>query len=151
MSSPELFPARPDGGFQAALDAYLAAIQDIADTVRVLRPEIADPCLRQLLQLRERVALDPSPETLEAARTLLRHLLEDFWEHARHDNQSLARDLNQTLAIVARSEDSRSVRSVHYVERPVDFVDQMESAVKSGDLTWLANSLPRADHWSLSP
>jgi len=139
MSSPELLPSRPDSGFQAALDAYLAAIQDIADTVVTIRPEISEACQRQLLQLRERVGLDPSPETLEAARTLLHHLLEDFWEQARHYNQSLARDLNQTLAIVAQSEDSRTVRSVHYVERLVDFVEQMEAAVSSGDLTWLAS------------
>jgi diguanylate cyclase (GGDEF)-like protein len=139
MSAPELHPTRPDTAFQAAVEAYLAAIQDVADTVLAIRPEIGADCHVQILRLRERLVLDPSSETLEASRTVLRHLLEDFSEKCRHHNQNLARDLNQTLAIVAQSEDSRSVRSVQYVERLVDFVEQMEAAVKSGDLTWLAS------------
>ena len=139
MSTPELSPTRPDAGFQAALEAYLAAIQDIAETVLAIRPEIGAAFQEQLLRLRDKLAQDPTPETLEAGRTVLRHLLEDLWEKSRHYNQNLARDLNQTLAIVAQSEDSRSVRNVQYVERLVDFVEQMESAVKSGDLTWLAS------------
>jgi len=139
MSAPEFHPTGPDAGFQAALDSYLAAIGDIAETILAISPEIGAACQEQLFRLREKLTLDATPETLEASRTVLRHLLEDFWEKARKYNQSLARDLNQTLAIVAESEDSRSVRSVHYVERLVDFVEQMESAVKSGDLTWLAS------------
>jgi diguanylate cyclase (GGDEF)-like protein len=83
--------------------------------------------------------LEATRETLEAGRATLRQLLEDFCEKARHYNQALARDLNQTLAIVAETEDSRSVRNVHYVERLVDFVEQMEAAVRSADLTWLAS------------
>jgi diguanylate cyclase (GGDEF)-like protein len=139
MSLPEILPTGPDASFQAALDCYLSAIEDIADTIQAVSPEIGAACREQLVRLRERLTLDANSETLEASRAMLRHLLEDFWEKAREYNQALARDVNQTLAIVAQTEDSRSVRSVHYVERLVDFVEQMETAVRSGDMAGLAS------------
>ncbi len=52
--------------------------------------------------------------------------------------ETLARDLNQTLSMVTRTEDSSAGRNVQYVERLVDFVDRLESAVRSGDLPRLA-------------
>ena len=52
--------------------------------------------------------------------------------------KSLARDLNQTLDMMARTEDSRSVRNVQYVERLVDFADQVDAAIRAGDLPRLA-------------
>ena len=57
---------------------------------------------------------------------------------ARHQNETLARDLNQTLSMVTRTEDTSAGRNVQYVERLVDFVDRLESAVRSGDLPRLA-------------
>jgi hypothetical protein len=64
--------------------------------------------------------------------------LGDFSGKARHNNQTLARDLNQTLDMMARTEDSRSVRNVQYVERLVDFADQVEAAIRADDLPRLA-------------
>ncbi len=64
----------------------------------------------------------------------MHEILCDFSGKARRHNQALARDLNQTLDMMARTEDSRSVRSVQYVERLVDFADQVDAAVRSGDV-----------------
>jgi diguanylate cyclase (GGDEF)-like protein len=40
--------------------------------------------------------------------------------------------------MMARTEDSRSVRSVQYVERLVDFADQVDAAIRAADLPRLA-------------
>jgi diguanylate cyclase (GGDEF)-like protein len=122
------------------LECYLSAIAEIADTIEAISPDIASFCGEPLMQLRSRLTEDPAPtsEALEQSRDALHEILKDFCAKARLQNQTLARDLNQTLTMVTRTEDSSAGRNVQYVERLVDFVDQLESAVQSGDLPRLA-------------
>ena len=90
------------------------------------------------MSLRSRLASDPTPEALEESRAALHEILQGFCEQARLQNETLARDLNQTLSMVTRTEDTSAGRNVQHVERLVDFVDRLESAVRSGDLPRLA-------------
>ncbi len=133
MSSPETSPnATP-----AAVECYLSAILDVAEAIEAISPEISAPYRERLTRLHAGLASDASSQSLEDSRQVLHEILCDFSAKARHNNQALARDLNQTLDMMARTEDSRTVRSVQYVERLVDFADQVESALRSGDLTKL--------------
>jgi diguanylate cyclase (GGDEF)-like protein len=122
----------------AALECYLSAITEIADTIEAISPETAPCCREQLLLLRSRLSADPTPEEIAQSREALHQILQGFCQKARLQNETLARDLNQTLSMVARTEDTSAGRNVQYVERLVDFVDRLESGVRSGDLPRLA-------------
>jgi diguanylate cyclase (GGDEF)-like protein len=137
MSSPESSPA-PTGGrdpsFQEVLDCYLSAILDIAETVVAIYPEIGATCHAQLTRLRARLAFEANVKTLEESRDTLHQALETFGARASRYTQALTDELNWTVAMVSQNEDTRSARNVRYVEHLVDFVDQMEKAVGSGDV-----------------
>jgi len=141
MSSPERPPApddRSDASFQSALECYLASISAIAETVAAIYPEIGAACQDQLIRLRSRIAFNPSAKTLEESRDTLLQALQTFAADANRHTRSLSDELSGALALVARNEDTRSARSVGYVEHLLDFVDQMEKAVESRDLAALA-------------
>jgi predicted signal transduction protein with EAL and GGDEF domain len=136
MSSPGTPPATAgrDAAFQAALDSYLSSILDIAEMVAAIFPELGAACHEQLTRMRARLAFEANVKTLEESRDTLHQVLEAFTIRASHYTQSLNDELNRTLSLVAESEDAGSARNVHHVEHLVDFVDQMEKAVESGDL-----------------
>lgn len=123
----------------AALECYLSSLLEIAETIEAIAPEIAPSFREPVLSLRSSLAADPSPEALEQSRLALQEIMYSFRDKARLQNESLARDLNQTLSMVTRTEDSSAGRNIQYVERMVDFVDRLESAVRSGDLPRLAS------------
>jgi diguanylate cyclase (GGDEF)-like protein len=133
MSSPET----PPNATPAAVECYLSAILDVAEAIEAISPEISAPYRERLTRLHAGLASNASSQSLDDSRQALHEILCDFSSKARHNNQALARDLNQTLDMMARTEDSRTVRSVQYVERLVDFADQVETALRSGDLTKL--------------
>jgi diguanylate cyclase (GGDEF)-like protein len=89
--------------------------------------------------LQSNLSSDPTPEALEQSRMAVHEILESFCEEARLRKETLARDLNQTLSMVARTEDSSAGRNIQHVENLIDFVDRLESAVRSGDLPRLAS------------
>jgi diguanylate cyclase (GGDEF)-like protein len=140
MRSPE--NASSHDATTAAVDCYLSAILDIAEAIDAISPEISPSYHGRLTLLHTSLAADAaSPslaQALEESRHALHEILADFSGKARHNNQALARDLNQTLDMMARTEDSRSVRNVQYVERLVDFADQVDAAIRAGDLARLA-------------
>jgi diguanylate cyclase (GGDEF)-like protein len=121
----------------AALECYLYSILEIWEAIEAISPEIASSFREPLMSLRSHLC-DPTPEELEQSRAALHEILHGFCDQARRRNEALARDLNQTLSMVTRTEDTSAGRNVHYVERLVDFVDRLESAVRSGDLPRLA-------------
>jgi diguanylate cyclase (GGDEF)-like protein len=125
-------------GPPAALECYLYSILQIAETIEATSPEIAASLREPLFMLRSRLAADPTPAALEESRETLHEILQTFCQKARLQNEILARDLNQTLNMVTRTEDTSAGRNVQHVERLVDFVDRLESAVRSGDLPRLA-------------
>lgn len=127
-----------DAVFQAALECYLSAILDIAETVAAIYPEIGAACHEQLTRLRARLAFEANLKTLEESRYTLHQVLQEFALRASHYNQALNDELHRTLAMVAQGEDSRSARNVTYVDKLVDFVDQVEKALQSGDLSKVA-------------
>ncbi len=142
MHAPEP-DAGQDASFRAALDGYLHAIQDVAETVLAVHPEIGAPFHEQLLRLHARLAFQADTKTLDESRTTLHEALAAFSARARRYAEALTHELNRTLALVAQSEGSRSVQ---YVAHLVDFTDQMEEAVRAGDLPRLseqANDLRR--------
>lgn len=127
----------------AAVDSFRSAILDIAEAFEAISPEISAPYRERLMRLHSNLCLQsnhasedaqPLAESFDDARQSLHEILLDFSGKARHHNQALARDLNQTLDMIARTEDSRSVT---YVERLVDFADQVENAVRTRDLLGL--------------
>lgn len=117
-----------------ALECYLSAILEIAETIEAIAPDIATSFREPLVTLQSSLAADPTPEALEQSRIVLREILGSFRSKARLQKETLARDLNQTLSMVTRTEDSSAGRNVQYVERLLDFVDRLETAVRSGDL-----------------
>jgi len=122
----------------AALDCYLSSILEIAETIEAISPEVG-PAYRELLMaLQSRLSADTTAEALEESRVALHHILQGFCQKARLQNQALARDLNQTLSMVTRTEDTSAGRNVQHVERLIDFVDRLESAVRSADLPRVA-------------
>jgi diguanylate cyclase (GGDEF)-like protein len=122
----------------AELECYLYSILEIAETLEAISPEIGPAVRERLLSLRSRLPVDPTAEQLQASRVALHEILQAFCEKARLQNQALARDLNQTLSMVTRTEDTSTGRNVQHAGRLVDFVDRLESAVQSGDLPRLA-------------
>jgi diguanylate cyclase (GGDEF)-like protein len=122
----------------AALECYLSSILEIADMIQAISPEIASSFREPLLSLRSHLSADSSSQELESSRDALHEIIAGFCHKARLQNETLARDLNQTLSMVTRTEDTSAGRNVQYVERLVDFVDRLESAVRSGDLPRLA-------------
>jgi diguanylate cyclase (GGDEF)-like protein len=126
-----------DTDFRAALESYLASILDVADLVSTVFPDLGVGCLEQLSRLRARLAFEANQKTLEESRDTLHQILEDFAVSARHYTQALEEELNQTLALVAETEESRSVRNVNHVGHLVDFVDHMETAVEAADMDQL--------------
>ena len=121
----------------AALESYLYSILEISEAIEAISPDIASAFREPLTALRSSLS-DPTPEQLEQSRAALHEILQRFCEQARRRNETLARDFNQTLSMVTRTEDTSAGRNVHYVERLVEFVDRFESAVRSGDLPRLA-------------
>ena len=122
----------------AAVECYLSSIEEITEAIEAISPEIGPSYRSALTLLQSRVSADPTPEVLEESRTELHEILQGFCEKARLQNQTLARDLTQTLSMVTRTEDSSAGRNVQHVEHLIDFVDRLESAVRSGDLPRLA-------------
>ena len=122
----------------AALECYLSSILYIAETLEAISPEIGAAYFESLISLRSQVSADPSGEQLAESCTALHEILRGFSEKARLQNEALARDLNQTLAMVTRTEDTSAGRNVQYIEQLVEFADRMESAVQSADLPELA-------------
>src|ERR1700677_2783121 len=116
------------------LDCYLSAILNITEAIEAISPEISLIYHERLTQLHAGLAAQATPQSLDESRQALHEILFDFAAKARHNNQVLARDLNQTLDMMARTEDSRSVRNVQYVERLVDFADQVDAAIRAADL-----------------
>ena len=141
MESPEIpqnSVVRQHVVMPAALECYLSSILEIAETIEAISPEIASSFREPLMLLRSRVSTDPTPEALEQSREALHEILQSFCQKARFQNETLARDLNQTLSMVTRTEDTNAGRNIQYVERLVDLVDRLESAVGAGDLPGLA-------------
>jgi diguanylate cyclase len=141
MGSPEIPPnsvAGQHAEMSAGLECYLAAVLDIAETIEAISPEIGASCREPLMQLRSRLRANATPEALEESRDALRKILQGFGQKARLYNQTLARDLNQTLDMVTRTEGTRAGRNVQYAERLIDLVDQLETAVRASDLRQLA-------------
>jgi diguanylate cyclase (GGDEF)-like protein len=142
LSSPEN-PSSPDA--TAAVECYLSAILDIAEAIDAISPEISPSYHARLMRLHASLAAHAAVQSLAQAlddsRQALHEILCDFSGKARYNNQALARDLNQTLDMMARTEDSRSVRNVQYVERLVDFADQVDAAVRADDLPRLARQI----------
>lgn len=137
MMPPDAIPApepRRDSAFQDVLDAYLAAISEVAEGLSAINPEMSAAYHEQLTTLKDRLSFQADSQTLAESRRILHEVLAGFSGRARRYSQALTDELNQTLAMVARNEDTRSVRSVGYVEHLIDFVDQMEEAVRSADL-----------------
>jgi diguanylate cyclase (GGDEF)-like protein len=126
MSSPE-----PQS--ETALECYLAAILDIAETVASLCGEVGASCHDQLFRLRGRVAFHPSVQTLEESRDALHAELLDFSGNARQYNNVLAEDVAKALGLLAQSESAVAVRNEKYIERLARFVEQMEQVARSGD------------------
>jgi len=120
------------------VECYLSAILDIAETIEAISPEISASHHERLTRLHASLASCATDESLNDSRQALHEILRDFSVKARRNNQALARDLNQTLDMMARTEDSRSVRNVQYVERLVDFADQVDAAIRADDLPRLA-------------
>jgi diguanylate cyclase (GGDEF)-like protein len=120
------------------LECYLYSILEIAETLEAISPDIGPSVRERLLSLRARLPVDPTPEQLHASRLALHGILQAFSEKARLQNQALARDLNQTLSMVTRTQDTSTGRNVQHAGRLVDFVDRLEAAVQSGDLPRLA-------------
>jgi diguanylate cyclase (GGDEF)-like protein len=122
----------------AAVESYLSAILGIAEAIDAISPEISASYHERLTRLHASLVSNATDESLHDSRLALHEILADFSGKARHNNQALARDLNQTLDMMARTEDSRSVRNVQYVERLVDFADQVDAAIRASDLPRLA-------------
>lgn len=135
--SPPPEPER-DAHLKTALESYLASIRDIAETVASMSPEIGGASHDQLIRLWSRVSYDATAKTLEESRTALHAELADFSRKAREYNNALAEDVAKALAFLAQNEDSASVRSGQYIERLTRFVQQMEHAARSGDVTQVA-------------
>ena len=122
---------------QAALECYLAAIADIAETVATIYPQFGSACRDQLKRLEARLAFDANPKTLEESRQTLHQTLQTFAAQAGHYTRALSDELAGALDLIARNEDSQSARHVMYVERLVDFVENMDEAVQHRDLAKL--------------
>ncbi len=134
MSSPEpQSETARDASLETALDCYLAAIQDIAETVASLCGEIGASCHDQLLRLRSRVAYHATVQTLEESRNALHSELIDFSGRARQYNNVLAEDVAKALALLAQNESAIAVRNEKYMQRLARFVEQMEQVARSGD------------------
>ncbi len=141
MIPPERSPAPEsarDAVFEAALDCYLSSIQDIAETIAAIYPDLGATSHEQLTRLRARLAYEANAKTLEESRDTLRQVLREFTVRASHYNQALNEELNRTLAMVSQGEDGRSSRNVRYVDNLVDFLDQLEKALQAGDVSKVA-------------
>ena len=136
MRPPEAVP-QPETGrdskFAAALDCYLSSLQDIAEAIRTISPEVGSAYYDQLIRLRKRLAFESSIKTLEESRTTLHQELKTFSEKARRFNQALADDVNQSLAVLANNEDNLFARNNRYIEQLSQLADQMDQLAKSGD------------------
>jgi diguanylate cyclase (GGDEF)-like protein len=141
MDSPEI-PSNSAAGepsvLSAVLECYLSSIIEIADTLDAISPEIGGSCHETLMLLGSGVCADPSPEVLQESRDKLRETLQNFCQKIRLQNEALARDFNQTLTMMTRTEDTSAGRNVKYVERLVNFVERLESSVRAADLPGLA-------------
>ena len=123
---------------QVALDCYLSSINDIAKTIAAIYPELGAPYREQLMRLQARLVFEANVKTLAESRDSLHQILRSFTDQATHYTRTLTDELAGTLDMVARNEDSQSVRNVGYVTHLVDFIDQMEQAVKIRDFSSLA-------------
>jgi diguanylate cyclase (GGDEF)-like protein len=119
MSAPESQPS-----FEALLQCYLSAIQDIAQTVHLIHPEIGSACHEHLLSMRTRLSVEAcseaGSETLEEVRNALHQELQAFSQRAH------------------RYEDALSARNESFADRLAKFSVEMEQAVRSADLQRLA-------------
>jgi len=89
-----------------ALECYLGSIQEIAETLEAISPEVAASFRQSLLELRARIWADPAPHALGQSRTALHEILQNFRRKTRLHNEALARDLQETLSLVAQTQDS---------------------------------------------
>jgi len=129
MTQPEP-ESQPDPLLRAALDGYLSAMADIAEAVLAMNPEVGAACHEQLTRLRARLLFQPDLKTLEESRTAIHEALAEFSGRARRYSEALTNELNRVLATFGQQGDARSVR---YVSHLLDFVDQMEHAVRSAN------------------
>lgn len=94
-----------------ALECYLYSITEIAEIIQAISPEVAVSLSQSLSDLHSRLCADPTADALEQSRAELHEILQVFCRKARFHNETLARDLQQTLSMVAQTQDSSSGRN----------------------------------------
>lgn len=87
MTSPDKAPIETDREpfLEAALDCYLAAILDIAETVAGLGTEVAAACQERLIRLHHRLSYEKSVKTLEESRGALHAELSELQSKLREE------------------------------------------------------------------
>src|SRR5712692_160401 len=136
MNSPEASQDRDlqrEAFSQTALDCYLAAIAQIADTLEAACPEIGSSFREQLIRIRRRLAFEASVKILEESRDALDKNLAAFAERARRYQAARADDVKQTFTVLAHAGDALSVRSHGYAGQFREFADKLDEIGRSGD------------------
>ena len=78
MTPPQAARESPNASLSTTLECYLSAIQDIAEAIENIAPQLAPSYYEQLQRLRARLATDSSAEALHECRAMLHRELKAF-------------------------------------------------------------------------
>lgn len=87
------------------LECYLYSILEIAETLEAISPEAASSLTQSLAGLHSRLSADPSAEALQQSQGALHGILQTFRRESRLRNETLARDLEETLSMLPDAHD----------------------------------------------
>ena len=113
MTPTELSPetnAEREALLKTALDCYLGTIQHISEFLVAVAPEWASPHQEQLLKLRQRVAFQPTRETLLESQEILDRELRAVAQKVGDAREGKVEDLTRISIFLAQVDDAFLIR-----------------------------------------
>lgn len=140
MTPTELSPeqnAEREALFRTALDCYLNTIQHIAEFLGAVAPELASPHQEQLIKLRQRLAFEPTRQTLLESQEILDRELEAVAAKAGDSRDAKVNDLRRISVILAQADDAFLIRNhgctdqLRHLTKELDKAESLEDPAQA--------------------
>jgi GGDEF domain-containing protein len=140
MTPTELSPqpnAEREALLRTALECYLGTIQHISEFLGAVAPELASPHQEQLVKLRQRLAFQPTRETLLESQQILDRELEAVAKKAGDSREGKVENLTRISIFLAQVDDAFLIRrhgcadQLRHLTREIEAAEMLESPARA--------------------